>query len=96
MAREEKKYRNQKISVLNWMGTLLLCAIPGVNILSMILFIILAKTQAKRSFAIAMLVLSVILAALVCAAFLVFPNELADLANQIRRQAGLTAQISLN
>lgn len=96
MAREEKKYRNQKISVLNWMGTLLLCAIPGVNIISMILFIILAKSQAKRSFAIAVLILTVILAALVCAAFLVFPNELSDLANQIRRQAGITAQINLN
>ncbi len=96
MAHEERKYRSQRISVLNWMGTLLLCAIPGVNIIALILFIILAKSQSKRSFAIAGLVLMVIVAALICAAFLVFPNELADLANQIRRQAGITAQIALN
>lgn len=86
---------NSRISVLNWMGTLLLCAIPGVNIIAMILFIILAKTQAKRSFAIAGLILIVIFAALICAAFLVFPNELAELANQMRRQAGLTAQLPM-
>ena len=42
------------------------------------------------------IILAALTAALVCAAFLVFPNELADLANQIRRQAGLTAQITLN
>ena len=55
----------KKPSLLNWMGTLFLMTIPGVNLLAMILFIIFAKTQAKRSFAIAGLLLTLLYAVLV-------------------------------
>ena len=54
----------KKPSLLNWMGTLFLMTIPGVNLLAMILFIIFAKTQAKRSFAIAGLLLTLLYAVL--------------------------------
>lgn len=84
MGRAEKSSKYRKVSVWNWMGTLIVCSIPGVNIIALILMIILAKAQAKRSFAIAVLVLWILCAALVCAAFLVFPQELAQFAADLR------------
>lgn len=84
MARAESKSKYKKVSVWNWMGTLILCAIPGVNLIALILFIIFAKAQSKRSFAIAMLVLELICAALIVAAFLIFPDQLAQLAADLR------------
>ena len=87
MARKEKGSK-KRISVWNWMGTLLLSAIPGVNILAWILFIIFAKTQSKRNFAIACIVLVLLFGVLVCAAFLVFPLQLAELADNLRGVSG--------
>ena len=84
MGADKKNIR--KVSVWNWMGTLILCAIPGVNLIAVILFLIFAKAQAKRSFALAMLLLMLIFAALICAAFLVFPNEIAQFAAQLRNE----------
>lgn len=84
MARAEKSSKYRKVSVWNWMGTLILFNIPGVNIIALILTIILAKAQAKRSFAIAWLLLSIIGFALVCAAFLLFPEELSLIATYLR------------
>ena len=84
MARTEKSSKYRKVSVWNWMGTLILCSIPGVNIIALILTIILAKAQAKRSFAIAWLVLTLLGAALVCAAFLVFPEEISQFEAYLR------------
>ena len=83
MARKEKS-KEKRISVWNWMGTLVLSAIPGVNILAWILFIIFARTRSKRNFAIACIVLMLLFGVLVCAAFLVFPLELAQLADNLR------------
>ena len=84
MGRPEKSSKYRKVSVWNWMGTLIVCSIPGVNIIALILMIILAKAQAKRSFAIAWLLLSVLGMALVCAAFLAFPEALSQLAAELR------------
>lgn len=84
MARSEKSVKSRKVSVWNWMGTLILCGIPGVNIVALILFIIFAKAPAKRSFAIASLILMAVALALVCAAFLIFPQELAQFAADLR------------
>ena len=84
MARAENKSKNKKVSVWNWLGTLILCGIPGVRLVALILFIIFAKAQSKRSFAIAMLVLDVLVVALAFAAFLVFPDQLAQFAADLR------------
>jgi len=83
MARSEK-IKNKKISILNWMGTLLVCGIPGLNLVALILFIIFAKNPSKRSFAIASLLLMILLVVLVCAAFLVFPTQLSEFAAYLR------------
>ena len=84
MARAEKSNKFRKVSVWNWLGTLIVCSIPGVNIVALILMIILAKAQAKRSFAIAMLLMMLLGAVLVCVAFTVFGYELSALAAQLR------------
>ena len=84
MARAENKGKSKKVSVWNWMGTLILCSIPGVRFIALILFIIFAKAQSKRSFAIAMLVLDVLVVALAFAAFLIFPDQLAQFAADLR------------
>ena len=84
MARTEKSGRSKKVSVWNWMGTLILCSIPGVNLIALILFIIFAKAQPKRSFAVAALILMILALALVCAAFLIFPEQLSRLAAELR------------
>ena len=84
MARAENKSKYKKVSVWNWLGTLILCSIPGVRLIALILFIIFAKAQSKRSFAIAMLVLDVLVVALAFTAFLVFPDQLAQFAADLR------------
>ena len=84
MARAENKSKYKKVSVWNWLSTLILCSIPGVRLIALILFIIFAKAQSKRSFAIAMLVLDVLVVALAFAAFLIFPDQLAQFAADLR------------
>lgn len=75
-------------SILNWMGSLILYAIPGVNLIFLILSIIFAKTSAKRKFAIAALLLMILGFALVVAAFAILPNELAQIAEIMREING--------
>lgn len=82
-----KSSKSKKVSVWNWIGTLILMSIPGVNIISAILFIIFAKAQAKRSFCIAWLVLVVIALALLCAAFLFLPEIMTALSDALRQTA---------
>ena len=71
-------------SVLNWMGTLILYGIPGVNLIFLILTIIFAKSAAKRNFAIAAILLAVLCAVLTFAAFAIFPDFFTQLGQQIR------------
>ena len=80
---ETRRQRGYRISVWNWLGTLVLSAIPGVNIIAWILMIIFAKRQPKRSFAIAALVLTVLCAALIAAAFFLFGAQLKDMAREL-------------
>ncbi|MBR0366785.1 MAG: hypothetical protein IJH86_00135 [Clostridia bacterium] len=79
-------------SILNWMGTLILYGIPGVNLIFLILTIIFAKTGAKRNFAIAALLLMVLCVLLVCAAFVAFPDYFTRMAQSLR-DAGETVSI---
>ena len=72
-------------SVLNWMGTLILYAIPGVNLIFLILSAIFAKSTAKRSFAIAGILLLVLFVVLTSAAFAVFPDYFNNLSDIMRR-----------
>ena len=82
-----KKGKSKRVSVWNWMGTLLVMAIPGVNLIALILFLIFAKAQAKRSFCLALLILWLLGIVLTVAAFLIFPDQLAALADYLRQTA---------
>ena len=86
MARSGRK----QPSVLNWMGSLILTFIPGVNLIFLILSIIFARSSGKRNFAIAGLVLLILCAILVFAAFAVFPDFFTRLTESMRQAAGLT------
>jgi len=71
-------------SVFNWMITLILYSIPGVNVLFLILSAIFAKSTAKRRFAIAAILLMLLVVALIIAAFVVFPEFFTELAQILR------------
>lgn len=81
------RVKKNRISVLNWMGTLLLCAIPGVNIIAVICFLIFAKSASKKSFALAMLLWMVIVAVAVIALLIALPDQAAALADWLREIA---------
>lgn len=67
------------VSVINWMLTLPLCVIPGVNIIAMLLFLLLGKSSSKKTFAVAIILWTLILAALLVAAVLLFPVQVRQL-----------------
>ena len=79
-------------SVWNWMGTLILYAIPGVNLIFLILSAIFAKSSAKRNFAIAGIVLMVLGVILTFVAFALFPDFFTRLGQQLR-EAGSIVRI---
>ena len=81
-------------SVLNWLGTLILFCIPGVNLIFLILSIIFAKSSAKRNFAIAGILLMVLCALALFAAFIFFPDYLAKLASSFREMSANHALIA--
>lgn len=82
-----EKGKSRRISVWNWLGTLILMAIPGVNIVALILFLIFSEAQAKRSFCIAYMILLILSVVLIGAAFLFLPDQLSALAAYLREAA---------
>lgn len=76
-----------RISILNWMGTLLLCSVPGVNLIFLICTLIFAKSPSKKNFAWALLVWGLLLCVIAAALLLVFPTQSAELANMLREYA---------
>ena len=79
------KSSKRQPSVLNWMGTLFLYGIPGVNLIFLILSAIFAKSTSKRSFAVAGILLIVICALLTFAAFAIFPDFFTRLTEAMRQ-----------
>ena len=93
--KNSKSNKSRKVSVWNWIGTLILMGIPVVNIISAILFIIFAKAQAKRSFCAAWLILVVVSVALLCAGFLFLPELMTQISEFLRSGAGMGPVVSL-
>lgn len=83
MARSKKN----RISVWNWMGTLLLCAIPGVNLIAVICFMIWGKASSKKSFALALLLWWILLIIAAVAVMVALPDQMTELANWLREQS---------
>ncbi|MEF9973876.1 MAG: hypothetical protein RR296_02260 [Clostridia bacterium] len=57
----EGNIKRRDISVLNWLGTLFLSIIPGVNLVMFFVWAFASKRATKRHFAIAALILTVLL-----------------------------------
>lgn len=74
------------ISILNWMGTLILSSIPGINIILWVIWGVTSKKRSKRNFAWASLILTILCAVLIALAFVFYGPEIVDwvvgLANQ--------------
>ena len=81
MAKSSKK----QPSILNWMGTLILYSIPGVNLIFLILSAFFARSSGKRGFAIAGILLILLCAVLVFAAFAIFPDFFTQLTEAMRQ-----------
>ncbi|MBQ4089202.1 MAG: hypothetical protein IJC56_04895 [Clostridia bacterium] len=83
MSRTEAKARRKPISIINWMLTIILSIIPGVNIIGFIAMMIFAKNRSKKTFAAAALILCVLAAILFIAAFLFFGNKIVELVSRL-------------
>ena len=84
MSRAQTRGSRNRICIWNWMGTIFVCLIPGVNIIALFLFRFLAKAQPKRTFAGAALLLMLLFAILTIVAFIVFPAQLLEFAEWLR------------
>ena len=93
--KSSKSNKNRKVSIWNWMGTIILMGIPVVNLISAILFIIFAKAQAKRSFCIAWLILTVVVLVLLFAAFMFLPDLMTEISEFLRSGAGMGPVVAL-
>ena len=71
-----KEKTGKSVSVWNWIGTLLLAAIPVVNLITMIVLIIKARTRTPRNFAIAALALEIFFLLLFAAGLVFFGEEI--------------------
>lgn len=71
-----KEKTGKSVSVWNWIGTLLLAAIPVVNLITMIVLIIKARTRTRRNFAIAALALEIFFLLLFAAGLVFFGEEI--------------------
>lgn len=81
------KSSKRQPSVLNWMGTLILVSIPGVNLIFLILSAIFAKSSSKRSFSVAGILLIVLCTLLTFLGFMFFRDFFLRLADALRQAA---------
>lgn len=83
MSREEGRIRRKPVSIINWMLTIILSVIPGVNLIGFIAMMIFARNKSKKTFAAAALILCLLFAVLFIAAFLIFGDEIVELASKL-------------
>lgn len=81
MRNKNKNYK--PVSVGGWLGTILLSAIPGLNLLLWIVWAFAARRPSRRSFSIAMLILTLIFAALIAAAIFLWGAEILEWARAL-------------
>jgi len=81
MRNKNKNYK--PVSVGGWLGTILLSAIPGINLIFWIIWAFAAKKPSRRSFSIAMLILTLLFAALAAAAIFLWGTEILEWARAL-------------
>lgn len=73
----------KRVSVGGWMGTILLSAIPVLNVILWIVWAFVARRPSRRTFSVAMLLLTLIACALCAAAVLLFGQEILEWARGV-------------
>ena len=81
MSKHHKGYK--PVSVGGWLGTILLSAIPGLNILLWMIWAFFARKPSRRSFAIAMLILTVLFIVLTVVAIFLWGAEILEWARSL-------------
>ena len=80
----EKTYK--KVSVMGWIGTLILSAIPVLNLILWLIWAFSAKRPSRRTFAGACLILTLLCAALIATAITLYGQQILEWARQIDPQ----------
>ncbi|MBQ8953513.1 MAG: hypothetical protein IJ048_05315 [Clostridia bacterium] len=83
MAGKAKEKTYQKVSVMGWIGTLILSAIPALNLILWIVWAFSAKRPSRRTFSAACLILTLLCAALIAGAVSLWGTEMLEWARQI-------------
>ena len=81
MRNKHKDYK--PVSVGGWLGTIILSSIPVINLILWIIWAFAAKRKSRKTFAIAMLILTLLFAALIAAAIGLYGAEILDWARSI-------------
>ena len=58
---DEEAAETREVPLLSWFGTLILCSIPGINIVALIAMAAGSKDASKKAFARAMIILSLLM-----------------------------------
>lgn len=85
--------REKKVSFFNWFITLIFSIVPGVNLLFFIGTGMFARNPSKRTFAVAALVLTLIILIGLCIAVIFFGNELVEWAEQVLQETEKTTPV---
>jgi len=77
----EKNYK--KVSVMGWIGTLILSAVPVLNIILWLIWLFAAKRPSRRTFAGACLILTLLCAGLIALTAALYGREILEWARQL-------------
>lgn len=83
----------KKVSFFNWFITLIFSLIPGVNLLFFIGTGMFARNPSKRTYAVAALVLTLIVLIALCVGVIFFGNEIVEWAEKVLEQAEATTPV---
>ena len=84
-ARKEK-HHSRHMTVRGWLGTLLLSAIPVVNLIFWIIWAFASKKHSRKTFAIACLILTLVFAAIIAGVVSLYGEKILEWARQIDPQ----------
>lgn len=83
----------KKVSFFNWFITLIFSLIPGVNLIFFIGTGMFARNPSKRSYAVAALVLTLIILIGLCVGVIFFGNEVVEWAEKVIAEAEKTTPV---
>lgn len=88
-----KEKNVKKVSFFNWFITLVFSLIPGVNLIFFIGTGMFARNPSKRTYAVAALVLTLIILIALCVGVIFFGNEVVEWAEKVIAEAEKTTPV---